>query len=164
MTSLHLVDKTPPAPRVVWEAFPAWPQFSWLFLLSALSALRAALFFHFGVEGWEAWLWGAGMLIVWAALLRRWARYSLTADRITVRNGYTGREIQSLPLDDVGEVSVRQGLVAGFFGIGTLVVHPRITDRVLTLRGVFDPEEVKRNIEALAHRRNRVTTHPPANL
>ncbi len=162
MASLHLVDKTEPAPRIVWEAFPSWAQFSWLYLLSALSALRGAMFFRFGVEGWEMWLWGAGMLIVWAVLLRHWAWYCLTADQITVHNGYTGREIQSLPLDDVGEVSVRQGLVAGFFGIGTLVVHPRITDRVLTLRGVFDPEEVKRKIEILAHRRNRENIRPPA--
>ena len=163
MASLHLVDKTEPAPRIVWEAFPSWAQFSWLYLLSVVSALRAALFYRYGVAGWEMWLWGAGMLIVFAILLRRWALYCLTAERVAVRNGYTGREIQSLPLSDVSEVTVRQGLVAGFFGIGTLVIHPRTTDRLLTLRGVSDPDEVKGRIEALARRRNWTAGRSSAN-
>jgi membrane protein YdbS with pleckstrin-like domain len=163
MTTLHLVDKTEPAPRVVWESFPSRAQFSWLYLLSAVSALRAAVFFRFGVAGWEMWLWGAGMLIVFAALLRRWALYRLTAEQIAVRNGYTGSEIQSLPLSDVGEVTLRQGIVAGFFEIGTLVIHSRTTDRLLTLRGISDPEEVKSRIEALAWRRNRTASRSSAN-
>ena len=83
--------------------------------------------------------------------------------RYDVEDGIGIITVDNPPVNALG-AAVRQGLVAGFFGIGTRVVHPRITDRVLTLRGVFDPGEVKRNIEALAHRRNRVTTHPPANL
>ncbi len=163
MASIHLVGKTEPAPRIVWEAFPSWAQFSWLYLLSAVCALRAGLFYRYGVEGWEMWLWGAGMLIVFAVLLRRWARYCLTEERIALRNGYTGREIQSLPLSDVSDVTIRQGLVAGFFGIGTLVIQPRTTDRVLTLRGVSDPDEVKGRIEASARRRNQTASRSSAN-
>ena len=165
MTSLHLVDKTHNEERPVWEAFPSWAQFSWLFLLSAVSATRAALFFRFGVSGWEMWLAGAAVLVVCAAIVRRWAHYELTRDQLTVRNGYTGREIQSLALSDVREVKVRQGLVADFFGIGTLVVSSRATDAILSLRGVYDPEEVKIRIEALAWRSNRMATgsyHPSA--
>jgi len=165
MTSLHLVDKTHNEVKPVWEAFPSWAQFSWLFLLSAVSATRAALFFRFGVSGWEMWLVGAAVLIVCAAMVRRWAHYELTRDQLTVRNGYTGREIQSLSLGDVREVKVRQGLVADFFGIGTLVVYSQATDEILSLRGVHDPEEVKIRIEALAWRSNRMATssyHPSA--
>ncbi|HSC57693.1 MAG TPA: PH domain-containing protein, partial [Nitrospira sp.] len=104
------------------------------------------------------------ILILWAVLLRRWAWYCLTADQITVRNGYTGREIQSTPLSEISEVTVRQGVVADFFGIGTLIIHSRTTDRLLTLRGVSDPEEVKSRIETLAWRRNQVMSQPPASL
>lgn len=165
MIDLHLVEKEKREQSFVWEAFPSWAQFSWLFLLSAVSATRAALFFRFGVSGWEMWLVGAIVLIVCAAIVRRWAHYELTRERLTVRNGYTGREIQSMALSDAREVKVRQGLVADFFGIGTLVVYSRSTDQILSLRGVYDPEEVKVRIEALAWRSNHMATssrHSPA--
>lgn len=158
MTTLHVVDKTERESPVVWEAYPSWAQFSWLFLLSGLSALRGALFFRFGVSGWEMWMVGAGALIACAAALRRWAHYELTREQIAVRNGYTGREIESIALGDVREVTIQRGVVADFFGIGTLVIHPRTTERLLSLRGISDPDAIKIRIEALAWRRNRMMT------
>jgi membrane protein YdbS with pleckstrin-like domain len=149
--------------QLVWEAFPSWAQFTWLYLLSAVSALRGGLFFKFGVEGWEMWMLGAGLLLVCAAILRHWAHYELLRDQITVRNGYTRREIQSIPLSDVGDVEVQQGRVADFFGIGTVVIHPRSNDRLLSLRGVNDPEEIKIRIKASAWRHNGMAGRPPAN-
>jgi hypothetical protein len=67
-----------------------------------------------------------------------------------VRNGYTKREIQSISLSDVGQVTIQQGVVAGFFEIGTVLVHARSSDRLLSLRGVSDPEELKIRIDVLA--------------
>jgi membrane protein YdbS with pleckstrin-like domain len=162
MTTLRLIEKTEQEQRVAWEAYPSWAQFSWLFLLSALSALRGALFFRFGVEGREMWVVGAGLLIVCAAILRRWAHYELTRDRIIVRNGYTGHEIQSMSLNEVGDVRVQQGPVASFFEIATLVISSRATDRLLSLRGVSHPEELKIRIQASAWRNHRAATnsHP----
>ena len=159
---LYAVTK-PEEKQLVWEAFPSWAQFAWLYLLSAVSALRGGLFFKFGVEGWEMWMLGAGLLLVCAAILRHWAHYELLRDQITVRNGYTRREIQSIPLSDVGEVEVQQGRVADFFGIGTVVIHPRSHDRLLSLRGVNDPEEIKIRIKALAWKYNGMAGRPPAN-
>jgi len=158
MTTLHFVDKPERKPPVVWETYPSWAQFSWLFFLSGLSALRAGLLFRFGVSGWEMWMAGAGMLIACAAALRRWAHYELTPEQITVRNGYTGREIESIALGEVREVTIQGGTVADFFGIGTLVIHSRTTDRLLSLRGVSDPEAIKTRIESLVQRRKRMTT------
>jgi membrane protein YdbS with pleckstrin-like domain len=145
-----IMEEREPGGLVIWEAFPSWAQFSWLYLMSALSALRAALLHRFGVNGWEMWLGGAVILLACAAVLRRWAHYELTRDQVVVRNGYTGRVIQFIPLSDIGEVTIRQGFVAQFFGIGTLVIHSRTPDRMLSLRGVCDPEEVKIRIQALA--------------
>jgi len=156
MTMLPLVEKTEHDDRMVWEAYPAWAQFSWLYLLSALTALRGALLFRFGVHGWQTWLVGAGLLIACAAILRRWAHYELTRDGLTVRNGYTGRKIQSIALHDVSDITVQQGIVGEFFGIGTLVVRSRTTDRLLFLRGVVDPETIKHRIQASVWR-NRAT-------
>jgi uncharacterized membrane protein YdbT with pleckstrin-like domain len=145
-----IMEEREPGRLVVWEAFPSWAQFTWLYLMSALSALRAALLYRFGVGGWEMWMIGAGVLLACVVALRRWAHYELTRDQIVVRNGYTGRVIQSILLSDIREVTIRQGFVAQFFGIGTLVIHSRTPDRMLSLRGVCDPEEVKIRIQALA--------------
>ncbi|MBH0198905.1 MAG: PH domain-containing protein [Nitrospira sp.] len=101
------------------------------------------------------WIVGAGLLVACAAILRRWAHYELTRDDLTVRNGYTGCEIQSIPLHDVGDITVQQGIVAEFFGIGTLVIRSRTTDRLLFLRGVVDPETMKLRIRASAWRSHR---------
>jgi membrane protein YdbS with pleckstrin-like domain len=154
---LYLVEKTERDDRMLWEAYPAWAQFSWLYLLSAMAALRGALLFRFGVDGWQMWIVGAGLLIACAAILRRWAHYELTRGALTIRNGYTGREIQSIPLHDVSDITVQQGIVAGFFGIGTLVVHSRTTDRPLVLRGVVDPDTMKLRLRASAWRSHRPT-------
>lgn len=147
---------------VVWGAFPSWAQFSWLYFMSALAALRGGLFYRFGVGGWEMWVIGAVILLASAAVLRRWAHYELTRDQIMVRNGYTGRVIQSLPLSNIREVTMRQGFVAQYLEIATLVIHSRTPDRTLSLRGVCDPEQVKIRIEALAwkHQRTTVNSQP----
>lgn len=142
---------------VVWEAFPSWAQFSWLYLMSALAALRGGLFYRFGLEGWEMWVIGAVILLASAAIVRGWAHYELTREQIMVRNGYTGRVIQSLLLSDIHEVTMRQGIVAQSFGIATLVIHSRTSDRTLSLRGVCDPEQVKSRIEALVWKHQRTT-------
>ena len=106
------------------------------------------------------WMIGTGILLVCAVILRRWAHYELTRERIIIRNGYTGREISSVPLADVRAVAVQQGLVADFFGIGTLTISSSSTDRLVSLRGIRDPEEVKIRIEAAAWRENQ--TVPPS--
>lgn len=158
MMTLQAVSKPEEQP-VVWGGFPSWSQFSWLYFLSVISALRGALLFRFGVAGWEMWMLGGMILLACAAILRQWAHYDLTRDQISVRNGYTGREIESIPLSDMESVTVQQGVIADFFGIGTVLVHVRNSDRVLSLRGVRNPEEVKIRIAAVAWRHNRAANH-----
>ena len=157
-----VMEEREPDRLVVWEAFPSWAQFSWLYLMSALSALRAALFHRFDVGGWELWMIGAGILLACVAVLRHWVHYELTRDQIIARNGYTGRVIQSILLGDIREVTIRQGFVAQFFGIGTLVIHSWTSDRMISLRGVCNSEGVKIRIEALAwkHHRTAMNSQP----
>lgn len=156
--TLQAVNKPEEQP-VFWGSFPSWSQFSWLYFLSAICVMRGALLFRFGVAGWQIWLSGSVILLACAAILRQWARYDLTRDQIAVRNGYTGREIESIPLSDMESVTVQQGAIADFFGIGTVLVHARHGDRVLSLRGVRDPEEVKIRIEAVARRHKQAADH-----
>src|SRR3990167_4192382 len=92
-----------------WRAHPSWRQFTWLYFLSLMAGLRGLAFLHFEVAGGEVWIVGASILLVLAAILRHWAQYSLTSQRVIVRNWYTGREIQAMAINDIREVAVKQG-------------------------------------------------------
>ena len=135
-----------------WSAYPSWGQFTWLYFFSLMAGLRGWIFLRFEVIGGEVWLAGAAILLVCVAILRHWARYYLTSQRVIVRNGYTGKEIQAMPISDIGEVTITQGPLAHFMGIGTLVLRSTSGDRILSLRGISDPEVLKTRIEALMPR------------
>ena len=66
-----------------------------------------------------------------------------------MKNGYTGRDLQVLALDDIADVTVNQGPIAQFLDIGTVVIKSASGDRVLSLRGVREPEVIKTRIDAL---------------
>jgi membrane protein YdbS with pleckstrin-like domain len=132
-----------------WIAYPSWAQFTWLYLFSLLAGVRGLRLLLLGQSGGLAWLGGAVALLVCVALLRRWAQYVLTSHRIIVRNGYTGREIDALALGDISDMSIKQGPIARFFKIGTIVIQSPRGERVLWLRGVTEPEHIKTRIEAL---------------
>ncbi len=148
---------------VVWRAYPSWAHFIWLYFFSLMAGFRALLFLRFGVSGWEMWLVGAGILVACAVFVRRWAHYSVSMDRVVVRNGYTGREIHAIMLSDVRDITVRQGPLASFFGIGTVIIRSTSSDRLLSLRGVDDPEGVKLRIEALAPKRHMGSSQAKTN-
>jgi membrane protein YdbS with pleckstrin-like domain len=129
-----------------------------------MSGLRGWLILRLGVSGGELWVAVAAILLVCAAILRHWAQYSLTSHRVIVRNWYTGREIQAMAISDIREVTIMQGPLAQFMGIGTLVLQSMSGDRLLSLRGISDPEVIKTRIEALLPKGNSVLTQQAASL
>lgn len=132
-----------------WSAYPSWAQFTWLYLVSLTAGARGVRLLLFGDRGGLVWLGGALALLLCVAMLRRWAQYMLTSRRLIVRNGFTGRDIDALPLDKIADISVKQGLIARIFGIGTIVIRPARGDQVVWLRGVTEPGIVKARIDAL---------------
>jgi len=110
---------------VRWEAYPSWGQFAWLYFMSLLTASRGLLLRKFDIPGWGLWLGGAVALVACAAALRRWARYSIAAGRVTVTNGYTGHVLDSVAIEQIEELTIRQGPLAQWMGIGTLVIRTR---------------------------------------
>ena len=82
-------------------------------------------------------------------MLCRWAQYLITSRRVIVKNGYSGRDIQALSLNDIADVIITQGPIAQFFDIGTVVIKSASGDQVLSLRGVREPEVIKTRIDAL---------------
>jgi membrane protein YdbS with pleckstrin-like domain len=137
---------------VRWSAFPSWKHFIWLYMFSAMAVARGLILLRSETSAWEFWFGGAVLLLVCAAILRRWARYILTPHRIIVRNGYTGREISVFPVDRIADVTIEQGPLASFFDIGTVVLRTHTDDPNLVLRGVPEPEALRARIDALRPR------------
>ena len=153
---------TPPAPPatgasdrqareepVRWSAFPSWKHFIWLYMFSATAGTRGFILLRSELSGWEFWLGGAVLLLACVAALRRWARYILTPHRLIVSNGYTGREIEAVPIERIVDVTIEQGPVARLFDIGTVVLRRSTDDSDLALRGVAEPEVLKARLDAL---------------
>jgi hypothetical protein len=134
---------------VRWRAYPSWGHFTWLYAFSLVAGGRCLLNLWWGMNGWEAWLGGAVALLMCVVVLRGWAQYWVTSRRVIVKNGYTGRDIQALALDDIADVTVSQGPIAQFFDIGTVLVTSVSGDRILALRGVREPDVIKTRIDAL---------------
>ena len=133
---------------VLWEGGAAWSQFIWLYLIVGIMMLRVTLLVRSSLSGWSGWLVGAVTLLGTAAALRRWGRYVVTSRRIVLRNGWTGRDIQSIAYREVREISIKQGPLADLMGIGTVVIQSRQDDVMIQFRGVFDPEDVTQRIQA----------------
>lgn len=135
--------------RILWEGYPSWGQFSWLYFFSLWTGLRGLIFVRADLPGWELWIVGAGMLLGLVVILRYWAKYLLTSKRVLLRNGYSGKEMASADFEMVKGIEVLQGPVARFWGIGTLVIQCRDSDRSLRFRGVKDPEVLETKLRAL---------------
>lgn len=133
---------------VLWEGSAAWSQFIWLYLIVGIMMLRVTLLVRSSLSGWSGWLVGAVTLLGTAAALRRWGRYVVTSRRVVLRNGWTGRDIQSIAYREIREISIKQGPLADLMGIGTVVIQSRQDDGVIQFRGVFDPEDVTQRIQA----------------
>jgi membrane protein YdbS with pleckstrin-like domain len=134
--------------RLIWQGYPAWSKFAWLYLASFVAGSRVLRILWQGATGWEGWLAGALALLVCAACLRQWAQYLIFSSRVVMRNGYTGRDNQTVALDDIAEITLSQGPIARFLNIGTLEVHSKSGNSPLLLQGVSDPEIIKTRLEA----------------
>jgi hypothetical protein len=118
--------------------------------LSALTALCGALLFRFGVDGWQMWIVGAGLVIASAAILRRWSHYELTRDELTVQNDI--RDARFNPCHSMMWVTLRSN--KGSSRSSSESVHWSFA-RALRIgcsscRGVVDPETMKLRIRASA--------------
>src|SRR5512132_3075501 len=114
------VDAALEKEAVLWEGYAARSQFIWLYMVVAMIMVRVTLLVRSAMPGWGGWLAGAITLLGTAATLRRWGRYVVTSRRVVLRNGWTGRDIQSIAHQEIREVSIKQGLLADLMGIGTV--------------------------------------------
>jgi hypothetical protein len=136
-----------------WQTYVSWNQFAWLYLVSLFTALRGALLWQAAIPGGELWILGAGALVVLALVLRYWVRYVATAQRVLIKNVFSGREIQAIAWEHVGEMTIKQGVIAWILGIGTIVFKSSRGEELMQFRGVDDPEGALRHIQAVRRRR-----------
>lgn len=135
--------------RILWETYPSWGQFSWLYFLSLWTASRGVIFLYAEIPGWVLWMVGAVVLLGVAAVLRYWAKYVLTSQQVIIRNGYSGKIIRCASHDIIQAVDIMQGPLAKFLGMGTVVIRCHDGHRTLRFRGIKDPEIVVNKLRAL---------------
>jgi len=138
-----------PSETIKWRAYPSWAHFSWLFLFSFWTGLRGILLIRLGISGWEFWIAGAVVLFLCVVFLRRWGEYVLTSRRVIIRNGFTHREIESLTIEDISDMNLKQGPLGRYFEFGTLIVEPSTTDQMLSLRGIRHPTVMYTRLKAM---------------
>ena len=138
---------------VLWQTYVSWNQFAWLYLVSLVTALRGALLWQAAIPGGELWVIGAIALVIVALVLRHWVRYVATSQRVLVQNAFTGRAIQAMTIENISEVTVKQGLISWLLGIGTIVFRSTRGDEVMQFRGVRDPESALQLIQTVKRRR-----------
>jgi len=147
--------------RIVWETYPSWGHFSWLYFLSLWTVSRGLIFRYAEVSGWMMWIVGAGLLLGVAAGLRYWAKYLISTRQVIIRNGYSGKTIRCASLDMIHSVEIMQGPLAKLLGIGTLVIQSHDSNRTLRFRGVKNPEIVGTKLRALLPASSPVFTQAP---
>ena len=152
------MDEPGDSERILWEGYPSWRQFTWLYFFSLWTGLRAFILIRTGLNGWEMWIIGAGMLLGLVVILRNWAKYLLTTHRVVLRNGYSGKDMASVDFRMITAVEVVQGPVARILGIGTVVVQCQDSDRSLRFRGIKAPEILETKIKALLPASSPVVT------
>ncbi len=155
------MDESVEPERILWEEYPSWGQFLWLYFFGLWAGFRAFILIRTGNDGWEMWIVGALMLLGLVVVLRYWAKYLLTSKRVLLRNGYSGKDMASVDIQMITAVKVLQGPVAGILGIGTVVVQCRDSDRSLRISGIKAPEILETKLKALLPSSSPVFTQAP---
>jgi glycerol uptake facilitator-like aquaporin len=122
-------------------------------MVSLFTALRGALLWQAAIPGWEMWVIGAVALVIVTLVLRYWVRYTVTSQRVLIKNAFTGREIQAMAIENISEATINQGLIAWLLGIGTIVFTSTRGDEVMRFREVRDPESTLQQIQTVRRRR-----------
>ncbi len=135
--------------RIIWQSYPSWSQFSWLYLFAMWTGMRGLLLLRMNVAGWKLWMGGVVILLGLVVALRYWAQYVVTTKRVVLKNGYSGKELESMEIRTIETVDLDQGPIAGFLGIGTVVVKEKDTERRLRFRGVSNPDIPMTKLQAL---------------
>ncbi len=69
--------------------------------------------------------------------------YILTSERLKIRQGFLGRDIENFELIRIQDIDLKQGVTERIFGIGDITIHGHdASDPTITLRNVPKPDVV----------------------
>ena len=69
--------------------------------------------------------------------------YVLTSERIKIRQGLLGRDIENFELIRVQDIDLKQGVTERILGIGDVTIHGHdVSDPTIVLRNIPKPDEV----------------------
>ena len=69
--------------------------------------------------------------------------YVLTSERLKIRQGLLGREIENFELIRIQDIDLKQGMTERILGIGDITIHGHdASDPTIVLRNVSKPEQV----------------------
>ena len=143
-----------PSERIIWEGYPSWLEHMILFLFMGVAAIRMFVALH-SAQWTVALLYLAAMAVFFtiAAAFHYGAYYQITSLRLRVLNGISKRSSQDIPIEWVRTVAVRSELLNRWLGLGSLVFTcAEGAGDPVVLRGVPDPDRIKRQLEAVIGR------------
>ena len=161
------MNRVPPLPsheRVLWQGHPSWADHAVLFLFMAAAGLRTALAVRTG-EWMTAGLYvlAMGLFFGIAAAFHYDVFYQISSQRIRITSGLWKPRVREIPLDQVRSTAVRQELLNRWFDVGSLEITPHDgAGESFVLKGIPDPETVKRHIDRQAGWARRPPDAPAA--
>jgi len=146
---------------------PMWRS-QWLNILLVPAWLAAAgwLFIRYP----ESWLRYAGYGCVLAAvylvlriLYEHFAwRFTIDDDSIESRRGIIGRTVQSIRIEDLRNINVRQSLVERMLGVGSVEFSTAGGSGIeVVFFGIEDPLELKEGVQQMQEERDRARPSAP---
>lgn len=145
------IPPLPPYERILWKGYAAWADHALLFFFMAVGILRAA--FSLDAGDWETaadYLLSTGVFFGIAAFFHYGAFYQISAQRIRVTTGLWSPKTREVPLGQVRTIAIRRQLLNGWFNLGTLEIATTDEQPPLIIKGVPDPERLKRELERAA--------------
>jgi len=140
----------PPYERVLWRGYASWADHALLFVFMAFALLRAAFAFRSG--DWETvglYALAIGVFFGISAWFHYGAFYQISSHRIRITSGLWGAQTRELPLSQIRSVAIRREILNRWFDLGSLVITPADEQPPLIIKGVPDPERLKRELDRL---------------
>ncbi len=144
-----------PFERMVWAGHPSWADHAILFLFMGLAAVRAAAAARLGDWGTVLlYLLTIGIFSGIAALFHYLEYYQISSQQIRITTGFWMGHTRDIPLSWIRSVTIRRLPFNGLFDIGTIEIQASASERgeveSVILKGLPDPERLKRQVDMLA--------------
>ena len=122
------------------------------FLLILLIAALLAVYLY-NIEVNKAVMAGAlvliALLIVYVEVSRVQTHYSLTPSQIVTEYGIIKKEKESVFLDNVANIGIKQGYLQRLLHLGDITITPSAGKEDMVMKGVRSPKKIHSQIERL---------------